>query len=666
MSEDDENPQEPVREASWKDDEEESKHRPGPDDEAIEDMHACASHHIQTMTDDGSVGDGSNVLHHRSMARRLPSMGAGIQNYGSHHLQNAIIDASASDCGSTSNDGSNDGGSNDGSVSSRRSLRQKSESLGLPYSASSRSGMSGTVSISTIHMPQHDDSIIGGDNSHIISQLFRIWDLDANGLLDQDELFQGIETFVRARGLRLNQETFKQIWNQVVYIDGWAGDQTIPIEENTQTHHRLDEEQFAHFIDRFAHLVGVSTQDIVFALMEILAEKMIDQPMIAAAAAHQKSEAQLDFIFSSIMASGMALVETAADSMPEPAASKEVIAEDDMELSSEMLTGLVTGWFRSPKKAPLAVLEEEVGEHEQEEGDGHANEENDVRIEKHEDKDDASAAESGKFKVAKEEILAEDDNLHSVDQMWNLLVGSLQGDEPAEQDEKLEEQKDDASNATADQNGRWQNLFQKVKEAAVDVAGGLGDEQQKIEEAEKPMAYNDLSQDAPASDDTKNTEESKADEPMTRDEAKQSTITTQTIAAGSDLLKRFWIKSGASVEKNEKQRDDANKMEDEQPAGRPDASSGSILSSLWGGTHESCKSTTPQSTDPLVEESRTQSMFRADSINSNDDCHPMPDDLSKGHAPTALDEEEFLRQIAQPTKPNGMLQGIWSANDTIE
>eukprot|EP00541_Cyclophora_tenuis_P014995 CAMPEP_0116565534 /NCGR_PEP_ID=MMETSP0397-20121206/13952_1 /TAXON_ID=216820 /ORGANISM="Cyclophora tenuis, Strain ECT3854" /LENGTH=173 /DNA_ID=CAMNT_0004092319 /DNA_START=34 /DNA_END=555 /DNA_ORIENTATION=+ len=99
------------------------------------------------------------------------------------------------------------------------------------------------------------------DDSHdgwtMLPKLFKVWDLDGNGFIDQRELFVGLGRYCRKNNVALERQ---KILNILMLVD-------------INHDHRLDEREFSIFLARFADSMNIPLFDLCYAIMEQLAHR---------------------------------------------------------------------------------------------------------------------------------------------------------------------------------------------------------------------------------------------------------------------------------------------------------------------------------------------------------------------------------------------------------
>eukprot|EP00545_Synedropsis_sp_CCMP1620_P014154 CAMPEP_0119014762 /NCGR_PEP_ID=MMETSP1176-20130426/10375_1 /TAXON_ID=265551 /ORGANISM="Synedropsis recta cf, Strain CCMP1620" /LENGTH=325 /DNA_ID=CAMNT_0006968001 /DNA_START=30 /DNA_END=1007 /DNA_ORIENTATION=- len=89
----------------------------------------------------------------------------------------------------------------------------------------------------------------------MMPRLFDIWDADASGTLDKNEVFLGVDQYCEAREIVFDSRVITQLWSQV--DDNGDG--------------VLDRHEFAVFLARYCEAVGVGLDDMAFVVLEQLA-----------------------------------------------------------------------------------------------------------------------------------------------------------------------------------------------------------------------------------------------------------------------------------------------------------------------------------------------------------------------------------------------------------
>mmetsp|Transcript_483 Transcript_483/g.785 ORF Transcript_483/g.785 Transcript_483/m.785 type:complete len:306 (-) Transcript_483:121-1038(-) len=94
----------------------------------------------------------------------------------------------------------------------------------------------------------------------MLPRLFRMWDEDGNGFLDEKELFAGLNHYCTAKNINIDKKQVQTILNEVDDDDDRL----------------LDTREFAVFFARFADLVDCCISDLAFFMIEQLSQGMGD------------------------------------------------------------------------------------------------------------------------------------------------------------------------------------------------------------------------------------------------------------------------------------------------------------------------------------------------------------------------------------------------------
>lgn len=108
----------------------------------------------------------------------------------------------------------------------------------------------------------------------MLPKLFKAWDLDGNGYIDQRELFMGLGRYCRMKNVPVKRQSILSI---LMVVD-------------INHDHRLDEREFSVFLARFADSLNISLFDLTYSIMEYLAEKQSQDLESAVAAVEQEQQ----------------------------------------------------------------------------------------------------------------------------------------------------------------------------------------------------------------------------------------------------------------------------------------------------------------------------------------------------------------------------------------